>query len=120
MAQIEGDRFGHSTVLTTTPVGCRFYWAYDDQAIITEITVRSYPTATDAYNAMVVSARGHPEVVSDADIGAGAVAFRAALQGVQTWECVFAKGLRMVTVHTRQPDPSFNARALARQVATRF
>lgn len=120
LAQIEGDRFGHSTILTTTPVGCRFYWQYDDNAIITEITVKTYPTATAAYNAMVLTAKGHPEVVSDADIGAGAVAVKAPLQGTLTWQCTFTKGRHVVTAHTRQESPSFNARTLARQVATKF
>jgi hypothetical protein len=119
--QIEGDRVGRSVLLNSTPVGCRFFFAYDTNAIVFEITVATYPTATAAFNAMVLSSNGHPELVTDADIGdGGSVAFLAPLQGVNTWQCSFTKGVHLITAHTRQPDPSFNARALARALAPKF
>ncbi|MCW2529181.1 MAG: hypothetical protein JWM76_4041 [Pseudonocardiales bacterium] len=119
--QIEGDRVGHSVLLNSTPVGCRFYFAYDAKAIVFELTVTTYPTATSAFNAMVLSAKDHPELVTDTDIGdGGSVAFLAPLQGVNTWQCSFTKGVHLITAHTRQPDPSFNARSLARSLAPKF
>ena len=118
-----GERVGRGTILTTgsvtNPSGCRYYWQYDDSAIIAQITVKQYPTAIAAYNAMVLSAKGHPEVVSDADIGRGAVAIKTELQGSSTWQCTFATASgRTVTVQTRQKDPSFNVRQLARDMAS--
>jgi len=115
-ADIEGDRVGRVTVLQSRPVGCRFYFQYDPSAIVGEITVARYGSATEAYNAMVRSAAGHPEVQSDAGIGDGAVAFRTPLQGNRTWQCVFAKGTSVVTVRTRQPYPALNAFLLARAI----
>ena len=119
-ADIEGDRVGRVTVLQSRPVGCRFYFQYDPDTIVGEITVARFGTATEAYNAMVRSARGHPEVQSDAGIGAGAVAFRTPLQGNRSWQCVFAKGTSVVTVRTRQPYPALNAFLLARAIVPRI
>ncbi|HET6210201.1 MAG TPA: hypothetical protein VFD94_07455 [Jatrophihabitans sp.] len=116
----EGDRVGRVTVLQTKPVGCRFYFQYDDSAVIGEIDLDTFATATQAYNAMVLSAKGHPEVQSDPAIGNGAVAFQRDLQGTRTWQCVFAKGTVVVTVRTRQPDPALNAFNLAREIAPKI
>ena len=115
-ADLEGDRVGRVTVLQSRPVGCRFYFQYDPDTIVGEVTVARFGTATEAYNAMVRSATGHPEVQSDAGIGAGAVAFRTPLQGSPSWQCVFAKGTSVVTVRTRQPYPALNAFLLARAI----
>jgi hypothetical protein len=119
-ADAEGDRVGRVTVLQTRPVGCRFYFQYDDSAVIGEIDLDTFHTATEAYNAMVLSAKDHPEVQSDPVIGAGAVAFQTALQGTNTWQCVFAKGTSVVTVRTRQPYPALNALNLAREIAPKI
>jgi hypothetical protein len=119
-ADAEGDRVGRVTVLQTKPVGCRFYFQYDDSAVIGEIDLDTFHTATQAYNAMVLSAKDHPEVQSDPAIGAGAVAFQTALQGTNTWQCVFAKGTSVVTVRTRQPYPALNALNLAREIAPKI
>ncbi|MEO7286332.1 MAG: hypothetical protein ABI140_05375 [Jatrophihabitantaceae bacterium] len=116
----EGDRVGRVTVLQSKPVGCRFYFQYDSSVVIGEIDVEVFGTATQAYNAMVLSAKGHPEVQSDPAIGAGAVAFQRDLQGAKTWQCVFAKGTSVVTVRTRQPYPALNALNLARQIAPKI
>jgi hypothetical protein len=116
----EGDRVGRVTVLETKPVGCRFYFQYDDSAVIGEIDIETFPTSTQAYNAMVLSASGHPEVQADPSIGAGAVAFQRDLQGTDAWQCVFAKGSSVVTVRTRQPYPALNALNLARLIAPKI
>lgn len=119
-ADLEGDRVGRVTVLRSRPAGCRFYFEYDPAVLVGEITVARLGTPTEAYNAMVGSARGHPEVQSDAAIGAGAVAFQTPLQGSRTWQCVFAKGTSVVTVRTRQPYPALNAFLLARAIAPKI
>ena len=119
-ADREGDRVGRVTVLHTKPVGCRFYFQYEPNTVVGEIDVARFATATDAYNAMVRSANGHPEVQSDRSIGAGAVAFQTPLQGTRAWQCVFAKGTAVVTVRTRQPYPALNAFVLARVIAPRI
>lgn len=116
----EGDRVGRVTLLLSKPVGCRFYFQYDVTAVVGEIEVNVFPTATEAYNAMVLSAKGHPEVQSDSTIGDGAVAFQTMLQGADTWQCVFAKRTSVVTVRTRQPYPALNALNLAREIAPKF
>ena len=119
-AELEGDRVGRVTVLQSRPVGCRFYFQHDPGAVVGEITVAGFATVTQAYNAMVGSATGHPEVQSEAAIGAGAVAFRTQLQGSPSWQCVFAKGTSVVTVRTRQPYPALNAFLLARAIAPKI
>ncbi|MEO6500808.1 MAG: hypothetical protein ABIQ09_02735 [Jatrophihabitantaceae bacterium] len=119
-AELEGDRVGQVMVLQSRPVGCRFYFQSDPSAVVGEITVAGFATATQAYNAMVGSARGHPEVQSDAAIGDGAVAFTTGLQGSPSWQCVFAKGASVVTVRTRQPYPALNAFNLARAIAPKI
>lgn len=116
----EGDRVGRVTVLQTKPVGCRFYFQYDSSAVIGEIDMDVFGTTTQAYNAMVLSAKGHPEVQSDPSIGAGAVAFQTTLQGTEAWQCVFAKGTSVVTVRTRQPYPALNALNLARAIVPKI
>lgn len=116
----EGDRVGRVTVLQTKPVGCRFYFQYDSSAVIGEIDIDTFGTATEAYNAMVLSAKGHPEVQSNPSIGDGAVAFQTPLQGTNAWQAVFAKGTSVVTVRTRQPYPALNALNLAREIAPKI
>jgi len=119
-ADAEGDRVGRVTVLQSRPVGCRFYFQYDPTALVGEITVNVFRTPTEAYNAMVLSAKGHPEVQSYTDVGNGAVAFQTPLQGTATWQCVFARGRSVVTVRTRQPYPALNAVNLARELVPKF
>jgi hypothetical protein len=119
-ADLEGDRVGRVTVLRSHPTSCRFYFQYDPATVVGEITVARFGTATEAYNAMVGSAKGHPEVQSDPGIGAGAVAYRTPLQGSPSWQCVFAKGTSVVTVRTRQPYPALNAFLLARAIVPKI
>jgi hypothetical protein len=119
-ADAEGNRVGRVTVLQSRPLGCRFYFQYNPSQLVGEITVVVFKTTTEAYNAMVLSAKGHPEVQSYPDVGDGAVAFRTPLQGNPAWQCVFAKGRSVVTVRTQQPYPALNAVNLAREVAPKF
>jgi hypothetical protein len=119
-ADAEGDRVGRVTVLQSRPVGCRFYFQYNSGQLIGEITVQLFGTPTEAYNAMVLSARGHPEVQSYPDVGAGAVAFQTPLRGSPAWQCVFAEGRSVVTVRTQQPYPALNAVNLAREIVPKF
>jgi hypothetical protein len=118
----EGNRVGRVVRLALTPVGCRFYFEYDDSVITGEITIQKFPTPTQAFNAVVTAANGHPEFVDDKTIGdGGSISIRAPLQdGELTWQCVFAKGRNVVTVHSSQNDPSDNARTLARKIAPRI
>jgi hypothetical protein len=119
-ADAEGNRVGRVTVLQSKPVGCRFYFQYNPSQLVGEITVVVFRTTTEAYNAMVLSAKGHPEVQSYPDVGDGAVAFRTPLQGSPAWQCVFAKGRSVVTVRTQQPYPALNAVNLAREIAPKI
>jgi len=119
-ADAEGDRVGRVTVLQSRPVGCRFYFQYNPGQLVGEITVQRFGTPTEAYNAMVLSARGHPEVQSYPDVADGAVAFRTPLQGTPAWQCVFARGRSVVTVRTQQPYPALNAVNLAREIVPKF
>jgi hypothetical protein len=119
-ADAEGDRVGRVTVLQSRPVGCRFYFQYNSSQLIGEITVAVFGTPTEAYNAMVLSARGHPEVQSYPDVGDGAVAFQTPLRGSPAWQCVFAEGRSVVTVRTQQPYPALNAVNLAREIVPKF
>ncbi|MCW2542031.1 MAG: hypothetical protein JWN95_3756 [Frankiales bacterium] len=117
----EGDRIGRVVQLKGKPVGCRFYFAYDESAIVGEVLISVFKTPTAAFNAAVLSSHGHPEVQSDKTIGdGGAVAYRTMLQGTATWQAVFSKGTWVVTVRTRQPDPALNAFNLARVIAPKI
>jgi hypothetical protein len=119
-ADAEGDRVGRVTVLQSRPVGCRFYFQYNSGQLVGEITVEVFGTPTEAYNAMVLSARGHPEVQSYPDVGDGAVAYQTPLRGSPAWQCVFAQGRSVVTVRTQQPYPALNAVNLAREIVPKF
>ena len=119
-ADAEGDRVGRVTVLQSRPVGCRFYFQYNSGQLVGEITVEVFGSPTEAYNAMVLSARGHPEVQSYPDVGDGAVAYQTPLRGSPAWQCVFAEGRSVVTVRTQQPYPALNAVNLAREIVPKF
>jgi hypothetical protein len=109
----EGDRTVRSVQLTGNPVGCRYYYANDPAVIIGEITIQTFATSTQAFNAVVTAANGHPEAYGDKTIGDGAVLLKLPLQGADTWACVFAKGKRVVTAHTRQTNVAQDAKNVA-------
>jgi hypothetical protein len=115
-SDLEGDRVGRFAVLRSEPVGCRFYFdgAFGDATVVVgEVFQSVFATPTAAFNAMVSSATGHPEVQSSRTIGDGAVLFRSLLQGRRTWQCVFASGSRVFTVRTRQGNTSADAANIA-------
>jgi hypothetical protein len=105
----EGDTVGRVTVIQTKPVGCRFYFAFDETQIIGEVLVQQFTSPTAAFNAVALAGQKHPEVQSEADLGDGAVAYRTELQGEATWQCVVALGNRAYTVRTRQTNTSKDA-----------
>ncbi|MEP6851796.1 MAG: hypothetical protein ABJA87_03960 [bacterium] len=118
VALTEGNRVGRSTVVTTAPVGCRFYFAFGDGHMTAQIAVRTYATATLAYNAMVRT--GGRKAIGDPSLADGAVLYQTSFyppDGARDWACTFAKGRRVVTVNTSQVSPSANARNLAAHVA---
>jgi hypothetical protein len=102
----EGDHVGRVTVLQSNPVGCRFYFFYQPSDIIGEVHVQVFADAFSANNAMVLAARSHPEVQSNASIGDGAIAIQTPLQGENTWEALVTIGNRVYQISTRQTRPS--------------
>jgi hypothetical protein len=117
----EGDRVGRVVVLKGSPVGCRFYFQYDAAVIVGEIRIQKFATPTEAFNAVVTAATGHPEFVDDKTIGdGGSISIRLPLQGQQTWACVFSKGDYVVTAQSRQTVVGQDARNIARLIEPRI
>jgi len=114
----EGNRVGRSVQLDSRPVGCRFYFEYNPGEARGQILVQRFATATEAFNAVVTAAKGHPEFVEDHSIGDGAIARRVDFDGGPAWQCVYARGRLVVTVQTSQTNTSENARSLAADLAT--
>ncbi len=112
----EGDNTVRSVQLPGSPRGCRFYFLYDPSVVIGEILIEKFGTAVEAFNAVVVASRGHPEVTSDASIGDGSVTIKLPLQGTDTWATIFAKGRYAVIAHTRQVEVGEDARNVARLI----
>lgn len=120
-ADLEGTRVGRSTVLTSTPVGCRFYYAYDETEPTMELTIAKYASATAAFNR--VARTGGSSAFGTPGIGAGAVLYRTRFRsadGDRDWACSFAKGSLVVTVRTGQTKSSTDARNVARAVVDRI
>ncbi len=127
VADIEGDHVYRSAVITTTkPNGCRFYFYASPFEAVADIVPMTFPTATDAYNAMIATAKAGTENLGVKDLvpGVDAVLFKTTFFGQDgpdaDWACVFAKGTVLVVVHTQQTNVSFNARSLAEAVAPKF
>jgi hypothetical protein len=117
----EGDRVGRVVELKGNPVGCRFYFSYDPSVVVGEIRVQRFATATEAFNAVVTAATGHPEFVDDKTIGdGGSISIRLPLQGQQTWACIFSKGDYVVTAQSRQTVVGQDARNIARLIEPRI
>lgn len=120
-ADLEGTRVGRSTVLTSTPVGCRFYDAYDETQPTMELTIHRYATATAAFNR--VARTGGSSAFGTPGIGAGAVLYRMSFDpadGDRDWACAFAKGTLVVVIKTGQAKSSADARNVARAVVDRI
>jgi hypothetical protein len=117
----EGKKVGHSTVLTTSPVGCRFYLAYPDYHAVAEITVKKYPTELAAFN--TVARTGGSTAESTPGVGDGAVLYRTHFykpDGNRDWACIFAKGKTVVTVRTDAAMSSVDARNVAVAIVGKF
>ena len=121
----EGEKIGRSTVLTTSksakPIGCRFYLAYPDYHLVTEITVKTYPSEVAAFN--IVAHTGGSTAESTSGIGDGAVLYRTTFyppDGDQDWSCIFAKGKAVVTIHTDELHSSVDARNVAAAIVSKF
>ncbi|MEO9140148.1 MAG: hypothetical protein ABI345_13910 [Jatrophihabitans sp.] len=125
VADIQGNRVGQTTVLTAhTPIGCRFYFAYDYEAVA-DIIPSTFATAAQAHNAMVLTAKagkqakGYPDFVPGVDgISYQTKFYRP--DGEQDWAFVFAKGKVLVVVHTEEKTTSQNALYLAQAIVGKF
>lgn len=126
LADIEGDRVYRTTVLTGyKPVGCRFYFIAPPYEATADIRPYTFPTATEAYNAMVLVARSGTDPIPERELvtGATGVAYRTKFfgdDGAQDWAFVFAKGKHMVIIHTQRKDTSRNALYLGQAIAAQF
>jgi hypothetical protein len=126
VADIVGSHVYRTTLLTSLrPAGCRFYFYAPPYEAIADIVPRTFGTATEANNAMVLTARagtaaqGHPDIVPGVD----AVTFRTRFfgpDGARDWACGFAAGSTLVLVHTQRADTSYSALLLAKAIAPRF
>jgi hypothetical protein len=126
LADLEGDRVYRTTLLTRYhPVGCRFYFYAPPYEAIADIRPRRFATATDAYNAMVLTARTGRELITERNFvkGLTGICFRTEYfgqDGSRDWAFAFAKGTTMVVVYTQRSDTSRNALYIARAIAGRF
>lgn len=126
VADMEGDHVYRTTVLTgLKPVGCRFYFYAPPFEAIADIQPQTFPTARDAYNAMVRTGQagqnysGRPHIIPGVD----AIVYQTQFfgdDGDQDWACVFAKGNVMVVVHTQQTNVSYNALQIATAIAPKL
>lgn len=117
---LEGNMVGRVTVVTTDPPGCNFYFAYGDGHKTLQISTQRFTDPIDANNAMVLAAQGGTNADPIAGIGDAAVLYQVGfydLDAAQDWACAFIKGSLLVIVNTDQKFPSFNARAVAEEIA---
>jgi hypothetical protein len=126
VADIEGDHVYRTTVLTKLkPVGCRFYFYAGPFEAIADFIPRTFATAAEAHNAMVLTAGKGTQQIAQPNMikGVDAILFRTRFfspDGNQDWACAFAKGKVMVIVHTQRKDTSQNALYLAQAVVAKF
>lgn len=129
LADAEGDHVYRTAQLTTTkPVGCRFYFYSPPFQAIADIVPRTFDSARDARDAMIATAEATtsgaaPVSVPNLIPGVDAVLYKTAFNPSDAnndWACVFAKGAVLVIVHTQQTNVSFNAKAIAAQIAPKF
>lgn len=119
-SDIEGNKVGRVTVVSTDPPGCNFYFAYGDGHMVLKISTQRFTDPIDANNAMVRAAQAGSNADPVAGIGDAAVLYQVGfydLDAAQDWACAFIKGGLLVIVNTDQKSPSFNARAVAEAVA---
>jgi hypothetical protein len=126
LADLEGDRIYRTTVLTRyRPVGCRFYFYAPPYEAVADIRPFRFRTATEAYNAMVLTARSGRHAIPERNLvpGVTGVSFQTRYfgpDGPRDWAFAFAKGNVMVVVYTQRDDTSRNAVYIARAVAAKF
>jgi hypothetical protein len=126
MADLEGDRIYRTTVLTDyRPVGCRFYFYAPPYEAVADIRPRTFSDATDAYNAMILTARtGQSQSTEHGFVkGLVGISFQTRYfgpDGRRDWAFVFAKGKVMVAVYTQRSDTSRSALYIARAIAGKF
>jgi hypothetical protein len=122
----EGNRIGRTVVLRAggRTVGCRFSYFYDSHVVL-EITSARFRSPTLAYNAMVRLGKAGTNPIPAPNLvpGVDAVLYQTSFNppdGNLDWACSFATGDTVVTIKTDQKNVSFNARNIARTVASRF
>jgi hypothetical protein len=129
LADAEGDHVYRTAQLTNTkPVGCRFYFYSAPFQAIADIVPTTFDNASDARSAMIATAEASKSGVPPVSVpnlipGVDAVLYKTAFNPTDAnndWACVFAKEAVMVIVHTQQTNVSFNAKAIAAQIAPRF
>jgi hypothetical protein len=125
LADKVGSRVGRTTILTSTPRGCRFYLSFGDFHAVAQITVKTYPDALTAHNAMVRTAEKGSQPIGIPSLAPGTegILYRTSFyppDGDQDWACIFRKGHTVVTVKTDQNDTSFNAKQIAVAVSGKF
>jgi hypothetical protein len=132
-----GVRMGRVAVLSSAgkPVGCRFYADQDPQFKASEhlpgpnqpvlqIVSTRYTDPTAAHNGMVrlaeAGTNAHQDALNSSTEGISfQVRFDPADAG-QDWAYAFRKNATVVVVTTAQRDTSFDARAVAAAIVTRF
>jgi hypothetical protein len=126
LADIEGDRVYRTTVLTAyRPVGCRFYFYAPPYEAIADIRPRTFRSAVEARNAMILTARTGTELITERNFvgGVDGICFRTKFfgqDGKRDWAFAFAKGKVMVVVYTQRKDTSRNALYIAQAIAGKF
>jgi hypothetical protein len=126
MADLEGDRIYRTAVLTKyRPLGCRFYFYAPPYEAVADIRPFTLPTATDAYNAMVLTARKGRNQIAESNFAQDVpgVSFQTRYfgpDGRRDWAFVFAKGRHLVVIYTQRSDTSRNAVYIARAIVGRF
>jgi hypothetical protein len=126
MADLEGDRIYRTTVLTKyMPVGCRFYFYAPPYEAVADIRPRTFATALQAYNAMILTARTGRNLITEKGFvdGLTGISFQTKYfgpDGRRDWAFVFAKGKVLVAVYTQRSDTSRNAVYIARAIAGKF
>jgi hypothetical protein len=126
VADIEGDRIYRTTVTTThTPVGCRFYFYAPPYEAVAEIRPTTFATATDARDAMILTAQAGTSEITEKGFVAGVdgILFRTKFfgpDGAKDWAFAFAKGKVLVVVYTQRKDTSRNALYLGQAIAAKF
>jgi hypothetical protein len=118
--ELEGNNVGKSTVLSTDPPGCRFYFAYDLSQMTMQISTQVFDDPIDAWNTMVTTSEAGANAAASAGIGDGAVLYQTSFapgDGPNDWACAFTKGRLRVIVNTNQTTPSKDASDVATAIA---